>query len=193
MRWMAGVLLGLVLQAGGWRSSLEPGVRLRTAGDTLHIQNAGQVGADLWRTDLQPERSPYAVRVTLHKRAGRQHEGYGILFGGKNLGSDSAQYSYVMIRGDGAVLVKQRDGARLPVVRDWHVVPAVHPDDAHAAAANVLEVRVTATEVIVRVNDTEVERVPSHELFTNGIAGLRVSHQMQVDAIGFGVQKAAGR
>ncbi len=192
MRWMTGVLALAMLQAAGWRSS-ERDVRLRTSGDTLHIQNVGQVGADLWRTDAQPDRSPYAVKVTLHKRAGRQHEGYGILFGGRNLGTDNAQYSYVMIRGDGAVLVKKRDGASLPVVRDWHVVPAVRQDDAAHTATNLLEVRVTATEVIVRVNDTEVERIPSRELFTSGIAGLRVSHQMEVDAVGFGVQRASGR
>lgn len=192
MRTIMAVLAVAALQAGSWRSS-EPAVRLRTSGDTLHVANAGDVGADLWLADARPAASPYAVKVTLHKLAGRQHEGYGILFGGKNLGSDSAQYSYVMIRGDGAVLVKKRNGRSTPVVRDWHVVPAVHQDDAGHTATNSLEVRVTATEVIVRVNDTEVERVPSRELTTGGISGLRISHQMQVDATGFAVQRASGR
>ncbi len=192
MRILAAVMALAAFQAGSWRSS-ESGVRLHTSGDTLHIRNAGQVGADLWRVDVQPAHSPFSVRVLLRKLAGRQHEGYGILFGGRSLGTDSAQYSYVMIRGDGAVLVKKRDGARLPVVRDWHVVPAVHPDAANHTATNTLEIRVTATEVIVRVNDTEVERIPSRDLFTNGISGLRISHQMQVDAIGFREQAASGR
>ncbi len=192
MRIIAAVLALAAFQAGSWRSS-ETAVRLHTSGDTVHVQNTGQAGADLWRADAQPAHSPYSVRVVLRKLAGRQHEGYGILFGGRNLGSDSAQYSYVMIRGDGAVLVKKRDRAQLPVVRDWHVVPVVHPDAANHTATNTLEIRVTATEVIVRVNDTEVERIPSRDLFTNGISGLRISHQMQVDAIGFREQAASGR
>ena len=192
MRSILAILAVAALQAGGWKAS-ETGVRLRTGGDTLYIQNTAGAGADLWQPGAPPLRAPYAVRVTLHKLGGRQHEGYGILFGGRGLGSDTARYSYVMIRGDGAVLVKKRDGAATPVVRDWHVVPAVHPDDAGHRATNTLEVRVTATEVIVRVNDTEVERVPAGELFTGGLVGLRVSHQLELDAVGFGAQRAAGR
>ncbi len=190
MRSIVAVLAVAVLQAGAWTSS-ERGVELRAAGDTLHIANTAQDGADLWQEGAPPLHAPYAVRVTFHKLDGRQHEGYGILFGARGLGTAGAQYSYVMIRGDGAVLVKKRDGASLPVVRDWHMVPAVRQDDAHHSALNTLEVRVTAAQVIVMVNGGVVERVPAGELFTSGAAGLRVSHQMRLDAVGYTIVRTA--
>lgn len=175
----------LAQQSGAWRASLPVGVEVAEQGGRVTIRNAASVGADLWREDSRALSGTYTVRATLRKLGGRQHEGYGLIFGGSNLGTDSARYSYVMIRGDGGVLVKKRDGAATPVVRDWTTAAAVHPDDAQNRAENVLEVVVGPREVAVHVNGTEVARVPAAELLTSGAVGLRVSHQMQVEVQGF--------
>jgi hypothetical protein len=177
--------LALAPQSGAWRSSLPAGVEVAEQGGRVTIRNTASEGADLWREGSRALSGTYTVRATLRKLGGRQHEGYGLIFGGSNLGTDSARYSYVMIRGDGGVLVKKRSGAATPVVRDWARAAAVHPDDAQSRAENVLEVAVGPREVAVRVNGTEVARVPAAGLFTSGMVGLRVSHQMQVDAQGF--------
>lgn len=175
----------LARQSGAWRASLPAGVDVAEQGGRVTIRNAARVGADLWREGARALSGTYTVRATLRKLGGRQHEGYGLIFGGSNLGTDSARYSYVMIRGDGGVLVKKRDGAAAPVVRDWTAAAAVHPDDAQNRAENVLEVVVGPREVAVHVNGTEVARVPAAELLTSGAVGLRVSHQMQVEVQGF--------
>jgi len=182
--------LALAPQSGAWRTSLPAGVEVAEQGSRVTIRNAARVGADLWREGSRALSGTYTVRATLRKLGGRQHEGYGLIFGGSNLGTDSARYSYVMIRGDGGVLVKKRDGAATPVVRDWTTAAAVHPDDAQNRAENVLEVVVGPGEVAVRVNGAEVARVPAAGLFTSGVVGLRVSHQMQVAVEGL---EAAGR
>ena len=175
----------LARQSGAWRASLPAGVEVAEQGGRVTIRNAARAGADLWREGSRALSGTYTVRATLRKLGGRQHEGYGLIFGGSNLGTDSARYSYVMIRGDGGVLVKKRDGAATPVVRDWTTAAAVHPDDAQNRAENLLEVVVGPREVAVHVNGTEVARVPAAELLTSGAVGLRVSHQMQVEVQGF--------
>lgn len=175
----------LARQSGAWRASLPAGIEVAEQGGRVTIRNAARVGADLWREGSRALSGTYTVRATLRKLGGRQHEGYGLIFGGSNLGTDSARYSYVMIRGDGGVLVKKRDGAAASVVRDWTAAAAVHPDDAQNRAENVLEVVVGPREVAVHVNGSEVARVPAAELLTSGAVGLRVSHQMQVEVQGF--------
>lgn len=175
----------LARQSGAWRASLPVGVEVAEQGGRVTIRNAARAGADLWREGSRALSGTYTVSATLRKLGGRQHEGYGLIFGASNLGTDSARYSYVMIRGDGGVLVKKRDGAATPVVRDWTTAAAVHRDDAQNRAENVLEVVVAPREVAVHVNGTEVARVPAAELLTSGAVGLRVSHQMQVEVQGF--------
>lgn len=180
--------LALAPQSGAWRSSLPAGVEVAEQGGRVTIRNTASVGADLWREGSRELSGTYTVRATLRKLGGRQHEGYGLIFGGSNLGTDSARYSYVMIRGDGAVLVKKRSGAATPVVRDWASAAAVHADDAQSRAENVLEVAVGPREVAVSVNGTEVARVPAAGLFTSGVVGLRISHQLQLEVDGFEVE-----
>ena len=175
----------LAVQAGTWHGSATAGLALSERAGTLAIANTGNGSVDLWQEGSPALSGAYTVRATLRKASGRNHEGYGILFGGRGLGTDSARYSYVLIRGDGAVLVKKRTGAATPVVRDWQVADAVHKDDASSHAENVLELRIAAAQVIVLVNGAEVARVPAADLYTNGVAGLRVSHQMQVEMSGW--------
>jgi hypothetical protein len=178
-------VLALTPQAAGWRASVATGVEVTERAGVVTVRTGQGGGADVWRADAQPLQGAYVARATLRKLGGRLHEGYGVLFGGRALGTDSARYSYVMIRGDGGLLVKRRDGRATTVVRDWTRSDAVRRDDARGRAENVLEVQVTATEVIVRVGGAELERIPSRELHTSGLAGLRVSHEMELEVAGF--------
>lgn len=175
--------LAVLPQSTSWRGSVTRGVALAESGGALSVRTGPAV--DLWQDGARPLSGSYVVRATLRKLGGRQHEGYGIIFGGSNLGTDSARYSYVMVRGDGNLLVKKRDGVATPVVRDWAHYAAIHADDAQSQAENVVEVSVAGANVVVKVNGTELVRVPVRELFATGQAGLRISHQMQVEVRGF--------
>jgi len=73
------------------------------------------------------------VRATLRKLGGRLHEGYGVLLGGRALGTDGARNAHVMIRGDGGPLVRNRDGRATTMVRDWTRSDAIRRDDARRA------------------------------------------------------------
>lgn len=171
--------------APAWAVNPAQGVTLAAAGDTLLVETGPHVV--LWPQGAEPLTPPYTVRATLRKRAGRLHEGVGLIFGASGLeGAESSQvYSYFLVRGDGSFLVKRRQGADLPVVRDWTRHPAIRRDDEAGSHPNALAVEVGEAEVRFLVNGAEVARVPAGDLSVNGAAGLRVAHDVHVAAAGF--------
>lgn len=181
-------LLAVAVQAGEWRSSPTP-VEINVHPGSVELRNTGMAGADFWRPADAAVSGSYTVRATLRKTAGRRREGYGLIFGGRALGTDSARYAYVMVRGDGALLIKRRDGASTPVVRDWTPSSAIRQDDAQGRAENVLEVSVGPREIAVSVNGTAVATVPAAGIPTDGQVGLRLSHTVVLEVQGFAVQR----
>lgn len=170
--------------AAAWRSNPAEGVTL-TPGTPMVVETGPHTL--LWEEGAPELTPPYTVRAELRKRAGRLHEGYGIVFGGTGLeGAEDAQsYSYFLVRGDGSFLVKRRSGAQTPVVRDWTRQPRINRDTDNSGRSNVLEVHVAADSATFAVNGAEVARVPSAELAVQGRAGLRVAHDVMVEVVGF--------
>ena len=176
-----------------WRTNPTAGVELSEAGDSLVVETGPHT--ILWPVSGQELAPPYTVRAVFEKRHGRLHEGYGILFGGSGLeGPEAGQvYSYFLVRGDGSFLVKRRQGAETPVVRDWTQQAALHRDREETGRPNELEVRVGETEVAFRVNGTEVARVPAAELSLRGRAGVRTPHEVSLVVRGFRAEPGAPR
>jgi len=176
-----------------WRTNPAAGVDLSAAGDSLMVVTGPHT--ILWPTAAQELAPPYTVRATFEKRHGRLHEGYGILFGGSGLeGPEAGQvYSYFLVRGDGSYLVKRRQGAETPVVRDWTQQVALNRDREETGRPNELEVVVGTTEVAFRVNGTEVARVPAGELSVRGLAGIRTAHEVSLVVRGFRAGPGAPR
>lgn len=173
--------------APAWGTNPASGVAV-TAGGVTTIETGPH--ALLWPRDGAQLAPPYSVRASLRKRAGRLHEGYGLIFGGSNLEAPEAEqlYSYFLVRGDGSYLIKRRDGAQTPVVRDWTRHPDVARDAGGEGRPNDLEVRVKADSVTFLVNGGTVATVPASELLVAGRAGLRVSHDVVLEAQGFTAQ-----
>jgi hypothetical protein len=151
--------------------------------------------AVLWPDGAAPERPPYTVRASLRKRQGRLHEGFGLVFGGEGLERPEVEqrYSYFLVRGDGSFLIKRRDRGEAPVVRPWTSHPAIRRDVAGTGEANTLEVDIGEAEVVFRVNGTEVTRVPTADLHTHGVAGLRISHGVELEVGGWTTGRSTPR
>lgn len=170
--------------APAWRTNPAGGVTI-TQGEATVIETGPHT--ILWPEGAAELAPPYSVRASLRKRAGRLHEGYGLIFGGTSLegGEAEQRYSYFLIRGDGSFLIKRRDGAQTPVVRDWTRDPDVARDADGEGRYNDLEVRVGADSVSFLVNGGEVATVAASELSVRGRAGLRIAHDVVVEAQGF--------
>jgi hypothetical protein len=173
-----------------WRTNPAEQVAVRANGDLSLGTGPHTIG---WREDEPALEPPYIVAGTFQKRRGRLHEAYGLLFGGERLEAPESgqRYSYFLVRGDGSYLIKRRVEEETPVVRDWTRHPAVMRDGEDGGRPNTLEVRVLEDEVAFLVNGVEVTRIPAEELDVRGRAGVRVSHEVQVDVSGFQVTRGA--
>ncbi len=114
----------------------------------------------------------------------QRNEGFGIFVGGTGLEGEEQAYTYLLLRQDGSVLVKRRDGPETSVLYGWTKNDAVVSWEGRAAGAatagNVLYVEVAGDEVAFGVNGSEVFRTARDGLQVDGIVGLRVNHGLDV-------------
>ena len=118
-------------------------------------------------------------------------EYYGLIYGGSGLDAATQSYTYFMITDDGTYLIKRREGSSTQGVSQKSPSDAVKKPDASGSATNTLEVRVKADKVDFVINGTVVSSLPKTGPAgkTDGIYGLRINHQLDVQIDGFGVSK----
>ena len=118
-------------------------------------------------------------------------EYYGLIFGGSGLEGASQSYLYFMVTDDGTYLIKRREGTSTQGVSQKTSSPAVKKPDASGSATNALEVRVKGDKIDFVINGTVVASLPKSGAAakTDGIYGMRINHQLDVQIDGFGVSK----
>lgn len=115
---------------------------------------------------------------------------YGLVFGGSGLEGANQAYTYFIVGQDGTWMLKKREGdANAPTLVPKTANAAVQKPGADGTSVNNLEVRVQADKVDFAVNGTVVHSMPKAQLTTDGIAGIRVNHQLEVHIDGFAVTK----
>lgn len=115
---------------------------------------------------------------------GQRNEGFGIFIGGRDLQGEDQAYTYFLIRRDGSVLVKRRDGPGTSVLHGWTEEPAVvtweERGGEDAQAKNVLALEARANVLVFFVNGEEVHRMPTEGQHVDGVVGLRVNHALNL-------------
>jgi len=110
---------------------------------------------------------------------GARNESFGVFIGGRDLAGGGQTYLYFLIRGDGATLVKRREGTETTILRVWRRYDAVESwperEEGAATARNVLAVEAGAGELVFFVNGTEVARIPRAGEPVDGVVGIRVN------------------
>ena len=117
---------------------------------------------------------------------------YGLVFGGSGLEGAAQSYIYFMVAQDGTWILKRRDGdANSPTIAPKTENAAIKKPGADGTSVNDLEVRVQADKIDYVVNGTVVHSTPKTGMTanTNGVAGIRVNHQLEVHIDGFAVTK----
>jgi len=159
---------------------------------TAQITNARYVTkAGSWEVTTGPAHIVFAARDTARGaytastsftqlEAPRHPEGYGIFVGGRDLESRNRAYTYFLVRGNGEFLVKQRVGAKVTAVLPWRSNPAVPKADSSGKASYRLAVHVDADSVHFLVNDQQVAALKAGTVATDGVAGLRINHNLHV-------------
>ena len=132
----------------------------------------------------------YTVSATIEQLQAPQHpEAFGLFIGGQDLDAPSQKYTYFLVRGTGEYLVKVRDGAGTRDVVKWTASDAVTKADASGKATYRLAVRVGADSVRFLVNGTQVGAVPKSAVPADGVAGLRINHNLRVAATPITISK----
>ena len=174
------------VQAGGWDARLDrdgdiDGVlNFRTMGEGLHATTAGSGAAIFWRAN-DTQSGNFSVSATFTQTEPSSHpNAYGLFWGGSNLSGENQQYSYFVIRENGQYLLRKRMGGETPDVVAWTAHDAIKALDSDGRSTNSLTVEVGANEIRFLVNDMEVDSQPKSSFDGDGIAGLRVNHQLDV-------------
>lgn len=126
-------------------------------------------------------RGSFTASARLQQVANPSHrEAYGIFVGGSNLDQPTQKYSYFVVGGTGEYLINTRDGTKVTKIRDWTAAPSVPKRDASGKADNKLAIHVTADSVHFLINDKLVAALPKSQFPTDGIAGIRIGHNLHV-------------
>jgi len=137
----------------------------------------------------------YDVSGTFSQTTPSAHpEAYGLFIGGSDLDKDNQRYTYFLIRQDGKYLIKSRDGATTKPIVNW--TTAAPMKDANVAKAgfktsNELAVHVKGSKVSFLIGGTQVHELPRTQVSTEGIAGIRINHNLEVQVTGFDVKKGS--
>ena len=126
-------------------------------------------------------KSHYTASATFEQLEAPAHpEAFGIFFGGIHLDQPTQAYMYFEVRGTGEMLVKLRDGATTRDTISWTANPNIPKQDASGKATYDLAVAVSPDSVRFIVNDKQVAALANTNLQSDGIAGIRVNHNLHV-------------
>jgi hypothetical protein len=131
----------------------------------------------------------YTAKATFNLQQPSNHNNfYGIVFGGSELAGAKQSYTYFMVSQNGGWLLKGREGDQSPTLqRGTH--GSIAKPDASGKSVNVVEVRVAGDTITYVVNGQTVHTMPKGTTKTDGLAGFRVNHMLDVQVEGFQVTK----
>ncbi len=124
----------------------------------------------------------YTASATIEQMEAPTHpEAFGIFIGGRDLDKPTQTYTYFIVRGGGEMLVKVREGDKTRDVIKWTASPDVPKADAAGKATYDLSAQVTNDAVRFSINGKQVGSVSKVGLPTDGIAGLRINHNLHLN------------
>jgi hypothetical protein len=190
----------------GWQGKIDPGAAKK--GLTINDSKFVQDGKDLHLTigpaafywnPANTAKGDYTVKATIKEgktTADHPHPA-GVFIGGNNLDTDKQTLMYCVAYGDGTFLVRQFNGATVNTVAKRQPHAAVHKSGPDGGVTNEVGWTVKGGRAECIINGTSVAGFDRAEIVgpgkldsTDGIYGIRVSHNMHVVVSGLGVSKS---
>lgn len=154
-------------------SEMPPGYHV-TTGPAAIFWRDDDVAGGRYRVDLESH---------LFDPEGRR-EAFGMFIGGVDLDGNGQRYTYFLIRDGGQFLVKERDGRETSTLVQWTTHPAIRSyvdrEDGEVSVSNELAVEADDAEIRFYVNGSEVTSITRRPGMAEGIAGLRVNHNLNL-------------
>lgn len=125
--------------------------------------------------------SKYSVSATFQQLEAPSHpEAFGVFVGGSKLDGPAVRYTYFIVRGDGKYMVKVRDGANTRTITDWTSHPSIPTQDASGAALYGIRIDVNGRTASMSVNGAPVATITGKDIPLNGVAGVRINHNLHL-------------
>lgn len=194
---------GAGIAVSGWTGRVDPNksgkiedVKFVAMGSGMHI--TGGPHAILWNP-ANTATGDYTVKATITKTAASKsahEESYGVFIAGSKLNDADQNYLYCVVFGSGSFSVIHRYGSETHPLASKKVDAAVTKGAEGTPAKDEIALWVKGDKVGCSINGKEVfsdaksnmlgaGKMPS----TDGIYGLRASHNLDLHVAGFGMTK----
>ncbi len=125
----------------------------------------------------------YRLEVTIHlfdPEGG--NEGYGIFFGGKKLGQENGVFDSFLLRNSGEFSIRGKVGDFHEAMYDWtpHSGIVRFDETSEGSVENRLALDVDTENVHFEINGQRVATLSRDEVESEGIAGFRLGHLLNV-------------
>ena len=134
----------------------------------------------------------YVAKATFNLMKPSGHVNYyGLIFGGADLEGAGQKYIYFLVAQNGMFIIRSRVGEKVQDVQARTAHMAIRQPGADGRSTNTLEVRVAGNTISYVVNGTVVHTTPKSgaTAATDGIAGVRVNHVLDVHVENFEVSR----
>ena len=115
-------------------------------------------------------------------------EEFGIFIAGADLDKDTQRYTCFLVRQDAKFAIQKRTGAITDAAVAWRPVPAMK-EPKGVKTTHTLIIRAQGSAVRFFIGDKEVAKLTRAQVGGDGIAGLRINHNLHVQASKFEVKK----
>ena len=193
------------IKASGWQGKVDAGATKqgKTINDSKFVQEGNNLRlsigpAAIYWNPANTAKGDYTAKATFTeaKVSANHPHPYGVFIGGSNLDTDQQSLMYCVAYGDGSFLVRQFNGATVNTVAKRQPHEAVRKASGDGSVTNEVGWRVRGGRAECLINGTAVASFDSSEIVgagkltsTDGIAGLRVSHNLDVVVSNFAVTK----
>ena len=131
-----------------------------------------------------------------HKMAASHPHSYGLFIGGADLESDTETLLYCIVYGDGTFSIKTFHGENVTTLVNREATSALHKANDDGESTNDVAWQVRGGTASCVVNGTEVRSLNNTDIVaadkltsTDGIYGIRVSHNLELTVTGFASSK----
>jgi hypothetical protein len=193
------------ITAAGWQGKVDP--KAASQGRSVADSKFAQEGANLhlaigpaavyWNPTHRAT-GDYTVKATFREaKVSPEHpHPYGIFIGGDKLGTDQHTLLYCVAYGDGSYLIRGFNGPEVTTLSKRQPHAAVHKSGPDGSVTQEIAWRVKGGTAECVINGTSVSSFSRTQLTsdaklpsTDGVVGLRVSHNLDVVVSGFAVSK----
>ena len=115
-------------------------------------------------------------------------EEFGLFIAGADLDKDTQRYTTFLVRQDARFAIQKRTGAATKFAVAWRPVPAMK-EPKGVKTTHTLIVRAHGNSVRFFIGDKEVAKLTRAQVGGDGIAGLRINHNLHLQVSKFEVKK----